>query len=173
MRAGALRIVFQQRFGRLARGAHQRLVAFEVREAQQRSSALALAQHLARTAQQQVPARDLEAVLDILQDEVEETALDVAAALRYGVEHGLRIAVRGGGHNGGGLGSVDDGLVIELSQMNAISVGPGAAQAPAGGGGLRLEDNFLVTETGCEKLCSYPDDFRVFSKADADQPRTT
>ncbi|HKT44485.1 MAG TPA: FAD-binding protein, partial [Gaiellaceae bacterium] len=32
---------------------------------------------------------------------------DVAAALRYGIEHGLTIAVRGGGHNGGGLGSVD------------------------------------------------------------------
>lgn len=30
-----------------------------------------------------------------------------------------------------------------------------------GGGGLRLEDNFLVTSTGCEKLCSYPDDFRI------------
>lgn len=30
-----------------------------------------------------------------------------------------------------------------------------------GGGGLRLEDNFLVTATGCEKLCSYPDDFRI------------
>ncbi|MGC0773160.1 MAG: Xaa-Pro peptidase family protein, partial [Candidatus Acidiferrum sp.] len=29
-----------------------------------------------------------------------------------------------------------------------------------GGGGLRLEDNFLVTESGCEKLCSDPDDFR-------------
>jgi len=29
-----------------------------------------------------------------------------------------------------------------------------------GGGGLRLEDNFLVTHGGCEKLCSYPDDFR-------------
>lgn len=29
-----------------------------------------------------------------------------------------------------------------------------------GGGGLRLEDNFLVTSDGCEKLCSYPDDFR-------------
>ena len=29
-----------------------------------------------------------------------------------------------------------------------------------GGGGLRLEDNFLVTENGCEKLCSFPDDFR-------------
>ncbi len=30
-----------------------------------------------------------------------------------------------------------------------------------GGGGLRLEDNFLVTERGCEKLCSFPDDFRT------------
>src|ERR687883_1732945 len=30
-----------------------------------------------------------------------------------------------------------------------------------GGGGLRLEDNFLVTSTGSEKLCSYPDDFRL------------
>src|SRR6266851_2551717 len=29
-----------------------------------------------------------------------------------------------------------------------------------GGGGLRLEDNFLITASGCEKLCSYPDDFR-------------
>jgi Xaa-Pro aminopeptidase len=30
-----------------------------------------------------------------------------------------------------------------------------------GGGGLRLEDNFLITESGNEKLCSYPDDFRL------------
>ncbi len=30
-----------------------------------------------------------------------------------------------------------------------------------GGGGLRLEDNFLITEAGNEKLCSYPDDFRL------------
>jgi Xaa-Pro aminopeptidase len=29
-----------------------------------------------------------------------------------------------------------------------------------GGGGLRLEDNFWITEGGNEKLCSYPDDFR-------------
>ncbi len=29
-----------------------------------------------------------------------------------------------------------------------------------GGGGLRLEDNFLITESGNEKLCSFPDDFR-------------
>ena len=30
-----------------------------------------------------------------------------------------------------------------------------------GGGGLRLEDDFLITETGNEKLCSFPDDFRL------------
>ena len=30
-----------------------------------------------------------------------------------------------------------------------------------GGGGLRLEDNFLVGTDGSEKLCTDPDDFRV------------
>ena len=34
-----------------------------------------------------------------------------------------------------------------------------------GGGGLRLEDNFLITEAGNEKLCSFPDDFRLLSPA--------
>jgi Xaa-Pro aminopeptidase len=34
-----------------------------------------------------------------------------------------------------------------------------------GGGGLRLEDDFLITETGNEKLCSYPDDFRLTAKS--------
>jgi Xaa-Pro aminopeptidase len=28
------------------------------------------------------------------------------------------------------------------------------------GGGLRIEDNYLVTADGAEKLSSYPDDFR-------------
>jgi FAD/FMN-containing dehydrogenase len=69
---------------------------------------------------------------------------DVAAALQYGIEHGLRIAVRGGGHNGGGLGSVDDGLVIDLSQMNAIEVDAGARTARVGGGAL-LKDLLEAT----------------------------
>jgi len=69
---------------------------------------------------------------------------DVAAALSYGIEHGLRIAVRGGGHNGGGLGSVDDGLVIDLSQMNAIAVDAAAKMARVGGGAL-LKDVLEAT----------------------------
>src|SRR4029079_9179856 len=68
----------------------------------------------------------------------------VAAALRYGVERGLQIAVRGGGHNGGGLGSVDDGLVIDLSQMNAIEVDAPAKMARVGGGAL-LKDLLEAT----------------------------
>src|SRR5215831_12425961 len=64
---------------------------------------------------------------------------DVAAAVRYGKEHDLRIAVRGGGHNGGGLGSVDDGLGIDLSQINGIEVDATAKRARVGGGALRKD----------------------------------
>jgi FAD/FMN-containing dehydrogenase len=69
---------------------------------------------------------------------------DVATAVRYGVEHGLRIAVRCGGHNGAGLGSVDDGLVIDLSEMNEVTVDPAARMARVGGGATL---NKVVTDT--------------------------
>ncbi|HUK79200.1 MAG TPA: FAD-binding oxidoreductase, partial [Nitrososphaerales archaeon] len=49
---------------------------------------------------------------------------DVIQAVRYGKEQGLDIAVRGGGHNGGGLGSVDRGLMIDLSLMRGIRIDP-------------------------------------------------
>src|SRR3954471_7223837 len=61
---------------------------------------------------------------------------DVAAAVRFANEHGLRIAVRAGGHNGGGLGSVDDGLVIDLSEIKAVEVDAAAKMARVGGGAL-------------------------------------
>jgi FAD/FMN-containing dehydrogenase len=64
---------------------------------------------------------------------------DVAAAIRYAKEHGLRIAVRSGGHNGGGLGSVDDGLVIDLSPMKLITVDAAAKIARVQGGALLKE----------------------------------
>jgi FAD/FMN-containing dehydrogenase len=51
---------------------------------------------------------------------------DVMAALRFGSEHDLETAIRGGGHNGPGLALVDGGLVIDLSPMKGIRVDPDA-----------------------------------------------
>src|ERR1700679_1293104 len=51
-------------------------------------------------------------------------AADVMAAVNFGRDNKLPIAVRGGGHNGPGLASVDDGLVIDLSLMRGVRVDP-------------------------------------------------
>jgi FAD/FMN-containing dehydrogenase len=51
-------------------------------------------------------------------------AADVIAAVKYGRDSGLLVAVRGGGHNGAGLGTVDGGLVIDLSLMRGVRVDP-------------------------------------------------
>jgi FAD/FMN-containing dehydrogenase len=47
---------------------------------------------------------------------------DVIAAVNFGRDQGMLIAVRGGGHNGAGLGTNDDGLVIDLSRLRGIRV---------------------------------------------------
>jgi FAD/FMN-containing dehydrogenase len=61
-------------------------------------------------------------------------AMDVMAALEVGQERGLDIAVRGGGHSVPGFGTVDDGLVIDLSPIRNVHVDPGARLAHVGGG---------------------------------------
>src|ERR1700751_4954561 len=49
---------------------------------------------------------------------------DVISAVRFARENDLLTAVRGGGHNGPGLGSCNDGLVIDLSLMKSVRVDP-------------------------------------------------
>ncbi len=49
---------------------------------------------------------------------------DVIAAVRFGVSNNLLTAIRGGGHNGAGLGTCDDGLVIDMSRMKGVRVDP-------------------------------------------------
>ena len=45
---------------------------------------------------------------------------DVVAALEFGRQAGVTIAVRSGGHSAPGYGTVDDGIVIDLSPMKEI-----------------------------------------------------
>ena len=61
---------------------------------------------------------------------------DVIYAVNFGRENKLTVAVRGGGHNGPGLGTVDDGLVIDLSRLRDVRVDPNNKTVRVGGGGL-------------------------------------
>jgi FAD/FMN-containing dehydrogenase len=49
---------------------------------------------------------------------------DVIACVRFGREHGVVLAIRGGGHNAAGLGVADDALVIDLSLLHSTTVNP-------------------------------------------------
>jgi FAD binding domain/Berberine and berberine like len=51
---------------------------------------------------------------------------DVMSAVTFGRDNGLAMAIRGGAHNAPGFGSIDGGLVIDLSLMKGIRVDPGA-----------------------------------------------
>ncbi len=61
---------------------------------------------------------------------------DVIAAVNFGRENNLLVAVRGGGHNGGGLGICEDGLVIDLSGIKFIRVDTSNNTVRVGGGNL-------------------------------------
>ena len=59
---------------------------------------------------------------------------DVIAAVNFGRDNHLPLAIRGGGHNGPGLGSVNDGLVIDMSTMRGVRVDPKARTVRVGAG---------------------------------------
>jgi FAD/FMN-containing dehydrogenase len=59
---------------------------------------------------------------------------DVQAAVRAAREHGLEIAVRGGGHNVAGNAVCDGGLMIDLAGMRGVHVNPKVRRARAQGG---------------------------------------
>ncbi|MFE6746742.1 FAD-binding oxidoreductase [Kitasatospora purpeofusca] len=61
---------------------------------------------------------------------------DVSLCLRYAQDHDLPIAVRAGGHSGGGW-STGTGLVVDVSRLNSAAVTPGSATF---GGGTQLVD---------------------------------
>ena len=59
---------------------------------------------------------------------------DVMAAVNFARENTTLVAIRGGGHNGPGLGTCDEGLVIDLSPIKYTRVDPQARTVQVGGG---------------------------------------
>ena len=62
---------------------------------------------------------------------------DVITVVKFAREHGVLMAVRGGGHNGGGLGTCDDGVVLDLSRLRGVRVDPDNRTVRAEGGGTQ------------------------------------
>src|SRR6476659_7391673 len=62
------------------------------------------------------------------------TTADVVQAVKFAREHGILVAVRGGGHNIAGSALLDEGIVIDLSAMRAAHVDPAARRVTIEGG---------------------------------------
>jgi FAD/FMN-containing dehydrogenase len=59
---------------------------------------------------------------------------DVIRSVNFARENNMLVSIRSGGHNAGGLGICDDGLVIDLSLMKYTRVDPKAKTVEAGAG---------------------------------------
>ena len=77
-----------------------------------------------------------------------ESADDVARCIAFGRANDVPVAVRGGGHNGGGLGVVDDGLVIDLAGINEVAVDEQSNTVRVGGGCTWGEVDRVTAEYG-------------------------
>jgi len=64
---------------------------------------------------------------------------DVITAVNFGREQKMLLAIRGGGHNAGGLGVADDALVIDLSRIKYVHVDPAKKLVRVGGGSTWAE----------------------------------
>jgi FAD/FMN-containing dehydrogenase len=73
---------------------------------------------------------------------------DVIAAVNFARESSLDLAVRGGGHSVPGFGTVDEGVVIDLSRMRGVRVDPETQRARAEGGATWGDFNAATHEFG-------------------------
>lgn len=76
------------------------------------------------------------------------SAADVRLAVLFARAEGLAIAVRGGGHNVAGYAVCDGGMMIDLSEMNAVRVWPGLTRATVGGGATWADVDAATTGFG-------------------------
>lgn len=73
---------------------------------------------------------------------------DVIAAVRFAREHDLVVSVRGGGHSVAGFSTCDDGIVIDLSGMRAVTVDAAKRTARVEGGALLAQLDRAAQEYG-------------------------
>ncbi|MEP7317675.1 MAG: FAD-dependent oxidoreductase, partial [Panacibacter sp.] len=73
---------------------------------------------------------------------------DVQTCVNFARDNNVLVAVRGGGHNAGGLGIADDALVIDLSPLKDIKVDKDAKTVKVGGGCLLKEVDIATHEAG-------------------------
>jgi len=70
---------------------------------------------------------------------------DVAAGIRFARTHDLELSIRGGAHNQTGSAFVDNGVVVDLSELDAVAVDPDEQTARVGPG-TRAEDVLAETQ---------------------------
>ncbi|MFF5793159.1 FAD-binding oxidoreductase [Paeniglutamicibacter sp. NPDC012692] len=90
---------------------------------------------------------------------------DVCLALAFARDHRLPLAIRAGGHNVAGFGTVEHGLVLDLRALNTVHVDPAGQQVRTGGGTLLGELDRatsvhglavpvgVISQTGVAGLC--------------------
>jgi hypothetical protein len=76
------------------------------------------------------------------------SADDVSRTIAFARTHSAPLAIRGGGHNGGGLGVVDDGVVIDLSPMDDVFVDTASDTVRVGGGATWAQVDAATNEHG-------------------------
>jgi FAD/FMN-containing dehydrogenase len=82
------------------------------------------------------------------------SAQDVSQAVTFARERELLVAVRGGGHSWPGKSSCDGGIMIDLSRMSSVRVGPDTRRAHTQGGALlggldtAAREHGLITTAG-------------------------
>ena len=87
-----------------------------------------------------------------------ESAQDVAAAVLFARQHGLRVAAQGTGHNAGPLGSLQDTILLKTERMRGVHVDPKGRLARVEAGAVWLEVVEAAAEHGLATLAgSSPD----------------
>src|SRR6516165_4647416 len=87
-----------------------------------------------------------------------ESAEDVAAAVLFARQHGLRVAPQGTGHNAGPLGSLEDTILLKTERMRGVQIDPKACLARVEAGAVWLEVVEAAAQHGLASLAgSSPD----------------